>query len=192
LTDIHVQFHALPQELLPLVREWVTEFGLNAVALKFSPFELKQVAPEELETVFADDSPYAEIVLTLAKPSLQASHQMDFADKNPGALHVGIKRIGAEGLRQTFISARTNDPRSVATWKEAANRLRKVTKAGVIAVSPDTGARSYNRTSRYTAGAESMASLGVAMLPIGGGVTLKFPETPGQEGDKQKAKRKVL
>jgi hypothetical protein len=177
MTDVHVQFHALPQELLPLVTEWVAEFGLSAVAIRFFPFEVKAVALEELQEVFTDDSPYEEVVLTVGKPSLHASHQMDFADKNPSALHIGIKRLRLEGLRQTFLSARTDDPRALAIWKQSAKRLKKITRAGVVAANPDTGATSYNRTSRYTAGAESMASAGVAMLPIGGGVILRFPDS---------------
>jgi hypothetical protein len=103
---------------------------------------------------------------------------LDFLDKNPGALRLIVERTGKEGLRQSLLSARTNHPATLATWKKIAKRLKNMTQAGVIVTNPDTGAFVRDRNFRYSPGAQALASSGVTMLPIAGGNRIEFCRLP--------------
>jgi hypothetical protein len=178
MTDISVQFHAVPGELLALVEAAVRDFGLHVVAMRFLPFAAIEADLDKLEEVFAEGSPYHQLGFTIDKPVLPETGTMDFLDKNPGALRLIVERAGKEGLRQSLLSARTNHPATLATWKKIAKRLKNMTQAGVIVTNPDTGAFVRDRNFRYSAGAQALASNGVTMLPIAGGNRIEFCRLP--------------
>jgi hypothetical protein len=178
VTDISIQFHAIPEELLALVRTAVIDFGLHIVAMRYFPFAATEVGLDNLENVFAAGSPYCELGLTIDKPVIPLTGAMEFLDKNPGALRLAVERASKEGLRQSFLVARTDNSAILATWKEIAKRLKKVTQAGVTVTNPDTGAFVQDRNFRYSAGAKALASSGVPMLPIAGGNRIEFSKPP--------------
>ena len=174
VAKISLQFHVTPEELWSLVRTAVSDFGLHVVAMKFFPFAAREVGSDGLEDVFAEGSPYSEVNLTIDKPVMPVADQLDFFDKNPDALTVKIKRVDKEGLRQSHLSATTDNAKSLAVWKQFAKRLKGMTKAGVTAINPDTGASVQVSSFRYSEGAKALASSGVPMLPIAGGNRIEF------------------
>lgn len=178
MTDISIQFHAVPEELLALVKAAVRDFGLHVVAMRFFPFAAIEADLDKLEEVFAEGSPYHQLGFTIEKPVLPQSGAMDFLDKNPGALRLVVQRTGKEGLRQSLLSARTDHPDTLATWKKIAKRLKDMTQAGVLVTNPDTRAFVRDRNFRYSAGARALASSGVTMLPIAGGNRIEFSPLP--------------
>jgi hypothetical protein len=179
MADISIQFHALPQELLPFVQQCVADFDLYIVAMRFFPFEAIEVRPDDLESVFSESSPYRELGFTLHKPTIPVKSNTDYVDKNPDSLRIDIQRTSKEGLRQTWLTARTDNVEALAVWRKIGKRLKEMTQAGVIAVNPDTGATALSRTFRYTAGAKALESSGVLMLPAAGGCILKLGVTEG-------------
>lgn len=176
MADILVQFHAAPEELLDFVRTILTDCGLHVVAIRYFPTGAVEVNVDSLDRVFAKTSPYRELVFTIGAPILSAQSGMDFTDMNPSSLHLSIERIGEKGLRQSSLSARTEDATALSTWKNVAKRLKQMTRGGVIVRNPDTGASAQYRSFRYTAGARALASRGVPMLPFAGGNICEFPE----------------
>src|SRR5271156_548730 len=107
MADISIQFHALPEELLPFVKECIADFNLHVVAMRFFPFEAIEVKSHDLDAVFSDSSPYEELGLTLCEPSLPVKSNTNFYDKNPDLLRIDIRRTEEKGLEQTRIAART-------------------------------------------------------------------------------------
>lgn len=174
MADISIQFHALPEELLPFARHCMADFGLHAVAMKFFPFEAVEVTSAELDNIFSERSPYRELAFTLDRPVLPVQSGMDFWDKNPDAMRLNIERPSQKGLRQTCLAARTEDTAALLVWRGIARRLKGVTAAGVAVTNPDTGVSVRERTFRYTPGAKALESRGVPMLPIAGGCAVNL------------------
>lgn len=174
MSDIYIQFHALPEELLRFVKEWVIDFGLHVVAMKFIPFEAIEAGADDLETIFSASSPYEELGLTVGEPSLPVKSNTNFYDRNPDSLRIDIRRVGQNGLEQTRIAARTDNSDVLVVWKMIAKRLKALTKTGVVVVNPDTGATVAVPSFRFTSGASMLAATGIPMLPIAGGCLLKF------------------
>jgi hypothetical protein len=178
VADISIQFHAIPEELLALVKTAVGDFRLHVVAMRSFPFAATEVGLDNLEDVLAAGSPYCQLGFTIDKPVIPVTGAMEFLDKNPGALRLIVERASKAGLRQSLLSARTDNSAILATWKKIAKRLKDMTQAGVIVTNPDTGAFVQDRNFRYSAGAKALASSGVPMLPIAGGNRIEFSKLP--------------
>lgn len=167
MSDISIQFHALPEELLPLVEQSVREHRLHVVKMRFFPFEAVEVSPEQLSSVFAD-SAVGRIALTVTPPDLPANNEMRFLDQNVGALVLDVGRQEKKGLGESWLAARTDDEELLSIWRSIAKRLKAMTKAGAVAVNPATGAEAPVRNHRYTEGAKALETKGVPILPVGG------------------------
>jgi hypothetical protein len=178
VTHISMQFHAIPEELLALVKTAAGDFGLHVVAMRFFPFAATEVGRDDLEGVFAAGSPYRELGFTMDKPVIPMTSSTEFLDKNPDALCLLVERAREQGLRQSLLSARTDNSAILATWKKIAKRLKDMTQAGVIVKNPDTGAFVEERSFRYSAGAKALASSGVPMLAIAGGNIIELSKLP--------------
>jgi hypothetical protein len=174
MADISIQCHALPEELLPFVKQCVADYSLHVVAMRFFPFEAIEVDRDRLDDIFSESSPYEELGFTLHPPALPAKSNTDFYDKNNDELRLDIQRTKKQGLRQTWLTCRTDSAEALAVWKKVAKRLKGMTQTGVIAVNPNTGASVASRSFRYTAGAKVLEQSGVPMLPAAGGCILKF------------------
>ena len=183
---VSMQFHALPEELLAFTKQLMSDYPLHLTAMRYFPFEAIEVPPERIDAIFSADSPREQLAFTVDEPVLPATGTMNFADKNPDKLRLDIQRPTAAGLRQTMLSAATDNPNALAIWKDAAKRLRAMTRAGVVAKNPDTGATGYERTFRYSEGAKALAARGVPMLPIAGGNLIEFPDDPPKTTSKKK------
>ena len=177
MTDISIQFHALPEEVTAFARQCMEDFDLHAVAMKFFPFEAVAVTSEEMGKLSEATRPYEELAFTLDKPLLPAKNTMDFHVNNPEGLCILLATPTAEGLRQIALSARTNDSEALAIWKKIAKRLKSITYTGVIVKNPDTGLTSPERTFRYTSGAKELASTGVPMLQVAGENVVIFSDS---------------
>jgi hypothetical protein len=177
MTDICTQFHALPEEVTAFAKLCMEDFDLYAVAMKFFPFEATEVSAEELGKITEASLPHGDLALTLTKPKLPVKDQLDFYNKNPGHLHISLPTKDPEGLRQVALSTRTDNPELLSIWKKVNRRLKGMTRAGAFVMNPDTGARGWQRTFRYTEGAKAMASTGVPMLPVAGWNLVLFPDS---------------
>ncbi len=130
---------------------------------------------DDLDALLLDPS-VRELALTLEIPTLSVANATAFLDKHPGALRLDIGRRSEKGLRESSLSCRTSDARSLTAWKRVVRKLQCITKAGAIAVNPATGATSRLRSHRYTEGAKALDERGVPMLPVAGAAVLHFGE----------------
>jgi hypothetical protein len=168
MSDISIQFHALPKELMEFVRQIVADFGLHVVALRFRPFKATELSESQLGCCFSAVSPYKRLHFTLGDPVLNVAQELELGDKNPDSLRLDIGTVDLEGLRESWLSARTDDPSSLATWKKIAKRLKGVTQQGATAINRKTGAKGPAKCHRFTEGAKRLDASGTRMLTITG------------------------
>lgn len=173
--DISIQFHALPKELISLTRPAVQHGGCYATAIKFHPFHAMQIEPALLEESF-DDEAVRRIAFTAEPPVLSASTMNEFLDHNPSALLLDIGRPSPQGLRESWLTAKAPGVGVASRWQDFAKRLRSMTKAGALAVNPQTGASSRLKDHRFSAGAKQLENEGVPMLPAAGTSKITFEE----------------
>jgi hypothetical protein len=174
MSDILIQFHALKSELLPFVEGCVRDFRLHITGFRFFPFEAMETRADDLPRIFSDSSPWEEFAFTLGPPVLPAVSAGKFADANPDRLRLAIGRQTNHGLRQSSLSARTSNAEVLKIWQKIARRLKELTRTGVLAVNPASGASVKMATFRYTAGAKSLEDQGVPMIQVDGGPILKL------------------
>jgi hypothetical protein len=177
MADISIQFHALPRELLSMAKDWINQFHLRVVAVKFNPFEAVEINGEQLDRIFADVSPYSELAFLTQTPVLPAMSSRDFFDKNPEKLRLDIGRRTDRGLEQSWLTSRAQNLEVTAIWKGIARDLKKITHAGVVAINPETRAAAKISSYRYTDGARLASSTGVPILPPAGTALLRFDVT---------------
>src|SRR3954462_6417995 len=106
--DILIQFHALPDELMLLVRSFVREQNCHVTALKFHPFEATLTDASMLSEAFHDVA-VRRVALTLDSPVLSVGGLNEFLDRNSSALLVDIGRRSTEGLRESWLTAKAQD-----------------------------------------------------------------------------------
>jgi hypothetical protein len=175
MADLSIQFHALPEEILPLLASLAEESQAFIMALTFSPFCVERAEPSMLASLL--ESPRIDrIAFTCGAPVLAVRGMNDFLDKNSDVLLVDIGRLGDSGLRESWVTARTADSASMRRWRHFARRIRAITRTGVAAVNAQTGAMANLREHRFSAGAKELERSGVPMLPAAGTSRLKFAE----------------
>lgn len=175
MTDILIQFHALPEELRPLFAWSIVDIEAQITAFRFQPFLAQKVRMDNLDVLLLDPS-VREVAFTLEVPTLSVATATAFLDRHPGALRLDMGRRSEKGLRESSLSCRTSDARALTAWKGVVRKLQGITTAGAIAVNPATGATSRLRSHRYTEGAKALDDMGVPMLPVAGATVLHFGE----------------
>jgi hypothetical protein len=164
LAGLIIQFHAHLGELKEFIERATTSYGLFATALWPHPFRARVVNSADLGLAIQDPA-MRDIAFSTSAPRLDAAHLLDFIDKNEGVLILSIGRLISAGLDESCLSTTTDDIEKLAIWKKVASDLRKQTKVGAQVVNPETGATSFSRSHRYTAGAKTLGDGGVAILP---------------------------
>ncbi len=173
MTDILLQFHIVPEELLSLVSRFIKQDGAGLLKVSYPPFQAAEVVPATMAEELRDAA-VCSVALTDGRPTLPASGMLGLLASNPGALVIDIGRVTSKGLTESALSARTDNVRLLARWRRIANELRKITRTGVTAVNPDTGATAPARNHRFSVGAKALEQQGVPMIALGNGVLLRF------------------
>jgi len=76
--------------------------------------------------------------------------------------------LSPDGLRESWLSARTANTTAIATWKKIAKRLKSMTVQGATAINPDTKTTGPAKGHRFSEGARTLEAAGVPMLTITG------------------------
>ncbi len=163
MPDIGIQFLALPEELADFFGECVKEHDLHVVKVSFPPYHAEEVAPESLRGLFSDSSNTQAIGFTTGTPTAM-SQMRQFRDANPDGLHLEIGKRSKEGIKESFLSARTSNKGAYAIWKKIAKKLKAITSAGAIVIHPVTGVTGPAQWYRFTEGAKAAAASGTMLL----------------------------
>lgn len=174
MPSVSVQFHSLPEEMVPFVRQIVKEFGLHVTVMRFFPFRVSHVNEEGLDRLIVNPDAFLEFAFSLTPSTLSVSSQLDFGDKNPSCMYLQIEHPTDEGLAQSCLSSRTDDNEALSVWRKVASRLRRMTTAGVTVTNLDTGATGVEKSFRYTEGAKKAEKEGMRMLSVPGVPNLRL------------------
>jgi hypothetical protein len=175
MKKIMIQFHATLEELVEYMNSVGSDFGLNTTMMILRPFTLKEVDGE----LSVDDLKHngdVRIIFTKERPNINASSPNKFYDLNPGTVDLDIGQLTSESLKESALAFMSDDKDKMAVANKLASRLKKVTKAGAIAVNPDNGAEANARSHRYTEGAKAMYADGVKILPVAGNCFFKLAD----------------
>lgn len=175
MRSLGIQFHALAQELAAVILAATAKTDIHIILHGGVPFFAREISPTSLEDEMvraASETTSLSVYLFFKRPDLDATTRLKFYDLNPGGIVIDIGRLTAQGLKQSAISTKTEDPLMYEFAKALANCLRKISHAGVTAINIDTGVSHLNKSSRYTDGAKKLEQDGVPMLLFAGGVKL--------------------
>jgi hypothetical protein len=157
------------------LKESRAEQEFHVVSIRRRPFEARVVEGTELEQVMSDGT-IDYLAITLHTPALSAATSFEFMTQNPDALSLHIGRETSRGLEESGLSTRTSNVDALAAWQRIARRFRAATRAGAVAVNPQTGESARIRSHRSTAGARELQRQGIPMLPVAGTALYTFPE----------------
>lgn len=116
------------------------------------------------------------MVLSTSSPSINSTSPNSFLDENPGSIVLDFGSLSDLGLGESALSFISDEKDKVSIANKVASRLKKMTKTGVIAVSPINGAEVKIRSHRYTEGAKLRYDEGMKILPIAGNNLYKIPD----------------
>ena len=173
MATLSIQFHALPSELAPRVRNWVVELNVHLVCISFRPFSVVEIPPSAIESAI-NAGKCRRFTLTVNPPNLSVDSPDAFGRENPGALTLDVGCLSANGLQESWLAARTLETPLPTQWNYVAKDLRAITNAGAIAVNPRSGATSRSKNHRYSPGAKALEASGVAIRSGAGTSLLKF------------------
>ena len=179
MAKICTQFHALPEELVALVRGWVSEPGVHAYFLGKGSSDVLPLVSAEIEPVVTSTE-VKNLIFTTGEANLGASTLYDFIGKNHGALVLTLGRVTGQGLEESALMAIAEEPMTQKTWNKFNRQLKAATTAGVVVQSlVKEGHFDFDRSHRYSAGAKALAQRGVASLGLGTGYIYR-PDLPQQ------------
>lgn len=169
--SLSIQFHALPEEVNDMVMAIRSLEGFNITLMGGAPFRAE--AWDGRSLAFEN---VGEISLgfTLYPVDLNCVSRYDFVIQNPNALVLDVGQLTKEGLKRSWLSCKTDDEVSLSKWKEFATIIKKKTKAGAVAINPQSGETSVMKSHRYTEGALKLFQSGIDMLPVGGVVRIQL------------------
>lgn len=178
MKSLLIQFHAESNEIIGFIKSISRELGLTIALIVLRPFKLRPI--ENLEDVdeilsFGEKADL-RIAMKNGELDLEAKSPNHFLDLNPDCIMLDIGCFTGATLNESSLSFRSDDMEAIRIANKVANKLKKLTKAGAIAVNPDTGAEAMIRTHRYTAGAKRKYDEGVKILPVAGKSLFKLPE----------------
>jgi hypothetical protein len=174
MADLSLQFHILPEEIIPLVCSFVEEVQAHVIAIRFHPFDVRLFDKENLAAVFGHPD-VRRIAFTMKAPTLSGHTMNTFLDDNPGTMLLDIGRRQDVGFEESWLSSRTDDAATLATFRKLAKKIRSVTITGVVAINSQTGATAKLRDHRFSPGAKALEREGVPILTVTG-VRLRFPQ----------------
>lgn len=175
MKKIMIQFHAELEELVGFINSSSSEFGLHLSVMILRPFALRGINGDlTIDDLEVDGD--VRVFLSKEKFNIDSVSPNNFYDLNPGVVGVHIGRLSDQGLSESALAFMSDDEEKIAIANKLASRLKKITKAGAIAVNPLNGVEVAARSHRYTDGAKSLCDDGVKILPVAGNSFLKLPD----------------
>lgn len=169
--SLSIQFHALRREIADMVIAMGAETGVSVTLMTGTPFCARTW---DGKPGAIDDTDVSSFCFTLYPVNTSHKSRYDFVMQHPNALVLDVGSLTEHGLKESWLSCKTDDEVCLRKWKEMAKLLKKNTFCGAVALRPATGETALMRHHRYTAGAQQLFRLGVNMLPIAGVVQIQL------------------
>ncbi|MFD9282821.1 hypothetical protein ACFWD7_37105 [Streptomyces mirabilis] len=165
---LSLQFHGSRREIDAMVRGWAVGSGMTLVEECFFPVYQVRLAGGEGEDGEREGAVAVvdRISLNPAPVDLSAASAFEYVKLNPSSLFVALGEQSESIIRESVLSAMTDDVILAAVWKKFRERAKKVMAKGAWAENVMSGARSRVAGHYYTAEAKRLADSGVK--PMGG------------------------
>jgi hypothetical protein len=174
MTQVGLQFHAAPDELVSLAVEWADRNGLTAVIERFFP--IWRIEPHSVDAQRGGAERIDRVALCRRTPDLGAEKAADFVIRNPDTLWVSIGTLDGGQLRESAIGGGTDDPATLNVWRSIVRNAKAGMHAGATIRNPFAqGELPYHR---HTTGAHELAAEGVRMLAVAGTGEYLFTDVP--------------
>jgi len=176
MKTIGIQFHAEPLEIINFINKLISKYDLKTILMIFRPFKLAFLEKNDVESAYLEYKDKGKIRFSLSKDNfiLDCKTKNEFLDKNPNIFSFDVGRLLGNNLEESFFSVKTDNENFYNISKEISKELKKLTQSGVTAINPDSGAKSYIRSNRYTIEAENLLAKGIKMLPAAGKSLIVF------------------
>jgi hypothetical protein len=154
-----------------MAREWAAESGMTLVEEHFFPVYKARAAGDGggLETV---SGRVDRVSLNPPPVDLGATSAFEYVKLNPNSLYIAVGEQTETIIRESVLSAMTDDAAIMAEWKKCRGRAKKAMTKGAWAENVMSGARSRVAGHYYTAEAKRLADSGVT--PMGGTDWIKY------------------
>jgi hypothetical protein len=169
MRKLSLQLHILPEEIPILLAGLLYDPSVFVTLVSEAPLKFHLV--EEKEFNLTDCK---AVIFTLSPPNISARSISDFRRINPDCLVFEIGQLSHQGLAESWLWAMTENNDAMKRWKLAAKSIRSATFSGAKAMNPHTGETALMRGHRFSSGAQSLFSKGVAILPVAGHVIIKL------------------
>ena len=168
---VSLQFHGTKAEVAAWVAAWARELGLSVAVERFFPdYVVQTVVPDRLEGSGRFMEAVDRVSLSRRGFDVDVTSLYDFLEKNGDILTILVENAGSNGLRESMLSASSNDEETISLWRKLRGKAQKSMLKGADVVGPtgivDAAPRSY----RYTVGARELARQGTRLLAIAGDV----------------------
>ncbi|WP_432176778.1 hypothetical protein [Streptomyces sp. Tue6028] len=163
---ITLQFHGGRREIYAMAWEWAKESGMLMTEERFYPtyqVELVGGAHGSGATPECGDD-VRRISLNPSPVDLNATSSLEYSKRNPNSLFITLGGQSDAILRESVLSAMTDETTLVATWKRLRERARKSMAKGAWAENTMSGARTRAANHYYTAEAKHLADAGVSLM----------------------------
>lgn len=179
MKSLLIQFHAEPGEIVEFVDTVSRELGLAVALIALNPFGVTPMTHFKCAGEVSSFAGSVDLRIAMKEGglNLRAESPNNFLDLNPGCITLSVGRFAEEGLNESSFSFMSCDAQAICVASKVARSLKRLTKAGAVAVNPDTGAEVMIRSHRYTAGAKRKYDEGVRILPVAGKSLYKLPGT---------------
>lgn len=172
-----IQFHASPTEIVSFLNNLQNETAFCLVDISARPFSARALTPfplNEQNSLSFSNGSRCRLVLSDRGGFLSARTQNEFLDRNAGCLVLDVGAYKEGKLHESALSAMSENDSDIDFAKKVISKFKKITRAGVVAVDPQTGAESRLPNHRYTLGAKIIYDKGEVILSAAGRSYIKF------------------
>lgn len=167
MADISIDFHATEHEIANWLLEWLTMEKVTLVLMVFEPFSVKEIEFKQV-TDIACSHDVKRLLLFASEPNLNVKNKVEFDRSNHDELVLDIGHLSEQGLGESWLACRTENPDALKKWRHIAKHLRANTRAGVTGISRQNGVAAFYRSHRYSQGAKDLEEAGTPILPCQG------------------------
>jgi hypothetical protein len=173
MASFSTQFHATIEELATFGELWLADHAICAAVVVYQPFTASPVTKDDVRIALLRNLTVSRLLFSEREIECAASGNNELLGKNEGALVLDIGRLGPRGLSESRLSTMA----ATETWKKILARLKKQTRAGVIGIHEQSGARGRYSSQRYTAGAKALFETGIALRQFAQSPIIFQPES---------------
>lgn len=171
MSAINVYFHALPEEQLKILHQWLSIHRDVLVVVMYWLDEFKLIelgSITSFDEVFETHGIPRRIGLGFESPNTEVESAYEFMRDNLNWVLWDIGEMNSERLKESQFSASTDNSTHGKTWTSLATQIKKATTAGMWVINPQTGTKQFYKQCRFSPGAASFFKSGKKLIAVAG------------------------